>query len=91
MDPELRDRVDKLPVWARQLIRNLQEQAEPNNVELRIMRQQVANADERVKRMRVRMDVMIELLTCAGRGGHETAQAYVDRLHRELDPQSDEG
>lgn len=83
MNDELKNRVAKLPAWARALIESLEDQAKPNNLEVQMMRQQVANAELRLKKMTERVDAMTELLTCAGRGGHETAQAYVDRVIKE--------
>ena len=80
MDDKLKSKVAKLPAWARALIESLEDQADPNNREIRIMRQQVANAELRLKKSQERMNAMEEILLCAGRGGHETAQVYVDRI-----------
>lgn len=70
----------RLPVWVRVLLKQLETQADPNNNELRLAHQRVVNAEERCRRMQDRMNAMMELMSCAGRGGHETAQAYVDKV-----------
>lgn len=80
MTTELEARIKTLPVWARAMIVRLYREAEPNNAEIREMRQMVANTEAKCRRMKERCDAMTDLMTCAGRGGHETAQAYVDRI-----------
>src|SRR5947207_1449321 len=63
---ELQEKIARLPAWAREHIKRLGVQAEPNNAELRHLRQQVANAEQRCRKMQERVDIMTDLFTCAG-------------------------
>ncbi len=80
---ELKDRLEKLPAWAREYIRELEQQAEPGNAELSRLRQEITQARIYARKLQARMDAMTEIFQCAARGGSETAQAYVDRIVNE--------
>jgi hypothetical protein len=83
---ELRDKIARLPAWAREHIRDLEKRADPNNAELRLARQQVRIYEERVTDMSDRLAAAVQVFQAAGRAGHETAQAFVDRILAEYCP-----
>lgn len=68
------DREEKLPAWARGVIADLRtrvvHQCEPLIRELAILR-------PRMDALKNRNEALIELLDCAARGGHKTAQEIV--------------
>lgn len=72
-------REDRLPVWVRELLadlrRRLEAQPEPLTRELAKLRPEVA-------RLKARNEALIELLECAARGGHQTAQQVVEVLEQ---------
>ena len=82
---EFHEKIARLPTWVREHIKRLEALADPNNAELRLLRQRLANAEERLRKMRDRVDAITEIMVCAARGGHETAQAYVDRVVNEAE------
>lgn len=81
---DLQEKIARLPMWVREHIKHLEREAEPNNVEIRRLRQECAAKDINYKRLQGRADAMNELLTCAARGGHEVAKEYVDRIVKEF-------
>lgn len=84
MSDEIREKIAKLPTWAREVIKKLEEDAAPNHAELTRLRRELGNERQRYQRLEGRANAMQEILTCAARGGHETAQAYVDRVVAEF-------
>lgn len=89
-EPTLQDQIAKLPVWARNYIKQLQQQTEPNNHEVRQLRQRIDHEIVKRKRTQERLDALEHLMTCAAKGGHETAQAYVDRIINEYSSEPEE-
>jgi hypothetical protein len=76
----LAEKLAKLPAWARDYIRQLQEglaNAQPIRSQLfqKITALELAN-----RKLRDRLAAVEELMQCAARGGHETARVYVDRI-----------
>ena len=67
MDP----RESKLPVWVQQLIANLRLRID--NVCDPFVRE-ITKLQPRLKLLEARNSALIELLECAARGGHKTAQ-----------------
>ena len=80
MDQETRDKVNKLPAWAKTIIVKLEQEAEQNKREIKRLQQMLDQSELRYKKLKGKVDAMEVILTCAARGGHETAQAYVDRI-----------
>ncbi len=68
-------REEKLPVWAKQLIadlrRRIEAQGEPLVRELARLRPQV-------DLLKARNEALTELLECAARGGHKTAEEIME-------------
>lgn len=82
---ELQDKVAKFPVWAREYIRRLELQAEPYLDRIADLSRKVGDLERRYQKFDGRASAMEAILTCAARGGHETAQAYVERIISEYD------
>ena len=66
-------REDKLPVWARELLANLRQQLEAE-------RRKVKGLEHESKVYYARNEALNELLDCAAKGGHKTAQTIVDMI-----------
>ncbi len=77
---ELEEKIARLPMWARDHIKRLAALAEPNNVQFTSLERRLTSANEKIKRLENRVEAMTEIFACAGRGGSETAQAYVNRI-----------
>lgn len=89
-EPTLQEKIAKLPVWARGYIEQLRREAAPNN---HIVGEANKRAHEAEKRLRVvndRLNALEEIMRHAGKGGHETAQAYVDRIINEYKSEPEE-
>jgi len=41
---------------------------------------QAASAERQARQSKDRCDMMLDIMTCAGRGGHETAAEFVTRV-----------
>ena len=82
---ELEEKIARLPTWARSYIEQLRKAADPNNDELRAARKKLEEAQARVRRVEARIDAMMEIFQAAGRGGSETAAAYVERVAASYD------
>lgn len=78
MDQETRDKVARLPAWARELIKRLEIAPEQMTDQAVAGAKKLAHMEEQYKKLKCRCDIMHELLTCAARGGHDTAKAYVE-------------
>lgn len=89
MSEDTREKVKQLPKWVQGLVANLEKEAEPNNHELRQLRQQLTHQQEKCKRTQERLDAVEHLMRCAAKGGHETAQAYVNRIINEYSTDTD--
>lgn len=77
------DKVARLPSWARHLIERLEKEAEPNNSEIKMHRQEIETTRERLRRAQARMEFMAEVFQCGAKGGSEIAKAAVDKLANE--------
>lgn len=84
----LKEKIARLPAWARDYVRRLEAQAEPNNSELRRLRQLTEQAETRCKQIRERMEAMTEIFRCAAQGGSEVAKAYVEKMLEEYNIES---
>ena len=71
MDP----REVKLPVWARELIATLRLRVETDNEPLR---REVVKLRPLVEELKRRNEALTELLECAARGQHKTAQEIME-------------
>ena len=74
------DRVDRLPVWARELIHRLEIANEPAIREAARARSDMVAAKEKAKRLSESNEALLEILRCAGRGGSDWAAAVVSTL-----------
>lgn len=70
MDP----REEKLPQWAQQLIKGLRERAD---IAREPLVREVAKLRPQVELLRRRNEALTELLECAAKGGHPTAQEII--------------
>lgn len=86
MSDELHDKIARLPVWAREHIKRLQSQANPENERCRILQSRVTHLEEQLRKARDREEAMVNIFRDAARGGNETAQAFVDRVVSEWCP-----
>lgn len=87
---ELAEKISKLPAWAREHIKRLEDRVTNTEPEMRRRAQEVAEGKLAYQRLRERYDAMEAILTCAAKGGHETAQAYVDRIINEYKSEENE-
>lgn len=75
MSPEQVEKVKKLPLWARDFIRELEIRASPQTEEMVRLRKEV----ERMKRINGeqsgRIEAMVHMFQCAAKGGNEIAAA----------------
>jgi len=83
VNDETREKVAKLPTWARELIDRLEKQFKEANEEPTRLRRKISHLEGQIRKLQERIDGMEAILTCAARGGHETAQAYVERIMNE--------
>lgn len=90
-DRELKAKVARLPAWAREYIARLERAVNENLPNLRAANQKAAALQKRLDEVKARLEAVEQLVTCAARGGHETAQAYVDRVMAEYGPEKDDG
>ncbi len=77
---ELKEKIAKLPSWAREHIASLSRQAEPNNDQLRRMRQDLERANKAASKAEDRTGAMIEFISYAAKAGHVDAQTFIDRV-----------
>lgn len=76
---DLKAKIDKLPVWAKEHIAHLKALSEPQLSEIVRLRQKVEQL-ERIKRdQQSRIDAMVAMFQCAAKGGNEVA-ATVQRI-----------
>jgi hypothetical protein len=80
MDQSTRDKVAKLPTWARELIRRLEIANEPAVNEIVMLRQKNNQLAEQMRRVSTANEAMRELFRCASVGGSDYAKAVVDVL-----------
>lgn len=67
-------REDKLPNWAKELIADLRRRIQYGNEPLI---NEIAKLRPQMEKMRAQHEAMTELLECAARGGHKTAQEII--------------
>lgn len=79
---EHEERMKKLPVWARDYILRLETRVAElqGGRELNQAKFRVKYLEQQNKLYKNRIDAMTDLVTCAARGGHETAKEFVDRV-----------
>lgn len=81
MDAELRDKVARLPAWARNLIKRLETANEPMVEEVVKLRREAERSKEIANRYRDANHALMELLSKAGFAGLDWARAVVDTLN----------
>jgi hypothetical protein len=69
------DREAKLPAWARELIADLRRRVQCATEHLAA---EVAKFRPQMELLKSRNEALTELLDCAARGGHKTAQAIME-------------
>ena len=74
------DRINKLPAWARDIIKRLKSAPDVMAEEIARYRRENANLQERAKRVSEANEAIINILQCAGRGGNDFAAAVVSVL-----------
>lgn len=80
MDQETRDKVKKLPAWARDLIERLEVASEPAIEEAVRCRREAAKWKEQAVRYRDANAALMEILSCAGRNNIDWAAKTADVL-----------
>ncbi len=76
---ELDEKIARLPVWARDLIKQLTARAEPNFAEMVYMRNRLKVMEEHARKQSARCEAMVAIMQAAAQGGHEMAKAFVER------------
>ncbi len=74
---ELKEKTAKLPVWARDRIRYLEIQAEPFTAEIVRLRRENESIKSMNRRLKDRVDAMVEMFSCAAKGESEIAKAVM--------------
>jgi hypothetical protein len=77
---EERDKIEKLPMWARRLILQLESANEPMVDEVARSRRELGTLQDKVRRLSESNEALLELLRCAGRGGSDYATTVVNIL-----------
>jgi len=73
LDKELRDKIARLPVWARELIYRLDVRSEPAVEEAARARKEAEALREQVRKLKDRVEAMCGLFSSAALAGHEGA------------------
>lgn len=71
----MEEKIAKLPSWARQHIKTLELQAQPNMEELSRLRKEVEKQQAINRRQADRIEAMVQMFQCAAKGGNEVAIA----------------
>lgn len=74
------DRIAKLPVWARDMIKRLERANEPMIEEIVRLRRRNEVAEDKARNLSGANEALMEILRCAGRGGSDWAAAVVSVL-----------
>jgi len=82
MTDEMKEKIAKLPVWARDYIKTLQIRSEPNVEEIIRSRKEVQKLAELNRILQDRISAMVAMFQCAAKGGNEVAAA-VQRIVEE--------
>ena len=69
------EKLAKLPVWAKEHIRQLELMAEPNTQGIIKLRKKVEHLEKAMRRMSVQAEAMVAMFRCAAKGGNEVAAA----------------
>lgn len=80
IDQETRDKVARLPAWARDLIKWLEGLPEQLADEAARLRRENSNLQDRLRRAQEANEAMTELFQAAGRGGSDYAAAVTKVL-----------
>jgi hypothetical protein len=80
MSDELRDKIEKLPAWARQHIKHLTSLPSVLADEATSLRRKVGELESRNRRLSEQVEAMTELFRCAALGGSEGAKTVIDIL-----------
>lgn len=70
---ELQEKIARLPAWAREHMKRLEIQAQPNIDELVRLRGKVAQLEKVNRHLEDKVSAMIEIFQCAAKGGSEIA------------------
>lgn len=79
VSPEILEKVKKLPLWAREFVREQQIRAEPQTEELARLRKENEKFQQIIRRQNDRIEAMVQFFQCAAKGGNEVAAA-VERI-----------
>ena len=80
---EMREKISKLPVWARDYIAHLDSQADPNRDEVNRMRKENEKLNRLVRKLEASIECAEAIFTAASKQENETAKAYVERMASE--------
>jgi hypothetical protein len=75
MTDEIKEKVGKLPVWARDYISRLELQGEPQLNEITQLRRKVQHLEGIIRAQKDRIGAMVAMFQCAAKGGNEVATA----------------
>jgi hypothetical protein len=87
---DLEERIARLPGWARDHIKRLEDAPENLRGEMARRSEKIAYLEGQLKRLRDRCEAMEAIFTAAARGGNETAQAFVERTLKEWAPEPED-
>jgi len=77
---EDRDRIPKLPVWAKDLIKQLEHLNEPTIKECNRLRKEIERLKDSERRIKGSNEALMEILRDAGKGGNDWARIVVSIL-----------
>ena len=80
INQETRDKIAKLPAWAREIIKRLEITSEPQLEELVRLRKENSRLSDHIKCLRERCEAMTELFNRASIGGSYYAAAIIEVL-----------
>lgn len=75
MSPEQLEKCRKLPLWAREFVREMEIRASPQTEEIVRLHQEVERLKKRERQQSDRIQAMVEMFQCAAKGGNEVATA----------------
>jgi hypothetical protein len=90
MTDELKEKIKKLPLWARELIHYKDQTIDHLRGEPNRLHQEIEHLRKVNTRLAAVNQAQQELLCCAAKGGHPDAREYVEYVFREFGPQPEE-
>jgi uncharacterized coiled-coil protein SlyX len=70
-----KEKIERLPLWVRELIHELETQAEPQAREITLLKKRIQELEKLRRKLQDRIEAMVEMFQCAAKGGNEVALA----------------